>query len=143
MMINKEHYIVVLSKFWRTLCPVVACIEKNNGFNKTVQLPIQLTSLWNDWLSLCRSTDQQTSQSRIVTGFTRFQSTGFLSLGLFKRPCPPEQSTNNCRTQGSYHSADSWHNKRRVCQGNQQLCSTAPSIPSAPRCTFRTCLVKI
>ena len=60
----------------------------------------------------------------------------------FKRSCVPEQSTSNCRTQRSHQSADMWHSKGRMCQGNQQLCSTSPSMSSAPRHTFRTCLAE-
>ena len=122
--------------------PIVACIKKSNGSKKMVQLPIQLTSLWNGWIVTLQVHWSADVAFQMVTAFTRFESTGFLSLGLFKRPCVPEQSTNNCRTQGSYHSADPWHNKARTCWGNWQLCLTTPSMPSAPRHTFRTCLVK-
>ena len=62
-------------------------------------------------------------------------------MWLFKRTRVPE-STKSCKTQRSRYSADTWHSKRRMCQGNQQVCSTFPSMPSAPRHTFRTCLVK-
>ena len=50
MTVYKEHYIVVLNKFWGHSVPLVVCIEKSNGCNKKMQLPIQLTSLWNGWI---------------------------------------------------------------------------------------------
>ena len=50
MTVYKERYIVVLNKFWGHSVSVVACIKKSNGSNKTMQLPTQLTSLWNGWI---------------------------------------------------------------------------------------------
>ena len=93
--------------------------------------------------TLFRSTDQRTSRSRMVTAFTGFKPSGFLSLVIFKRPYIPDESINNYRTQRSHNSADKWHSKGRMCQGNRQLCSTAPSNLSGSRRTFRTFLVKL
>ena len=116
--------------------PVMACIEKSNGSNKAVQLPIRLISLWNGWIVAL-----QVDWSADVASQNGHRIHQIWIFVVFKRPYVPEQSTNNCRTQGSYYSADPWHNKGRTCQGNRQLCSTAPSMISAPRRTFRTCHV--
>ena len=48
--VHKKSYIVVLLSSGGHFVPVVVCGERSNCSNKTVQLPIQLTSLWSGWI---------------------------------------------------------------------------------------------
>ena len=47
---NKEITLLFLISSGGHFVPVMPCRERSNGFNKTVKLPIKLTSLWSDWI---------------------------------------------------------------------------------------------